>query len=183
MKISDPSTVAAAVRAWHHGRYRATRSDRARQILTEIMPNLLVAFGKTTEPDAAFIRFDRCLAEQQGGVRLLSVFQANPDLLDLVAEIMGDAPRLADHLARNPALLDYVRVALQHESREQFRILFLDKKNQLIADEIMGHGTVDHAPVYPREVIKRSLELAASAIILVHNHPSGDPTPSQATST
>jgi len=106
--FSDPSAVATAVRAWHHGRYRATRSDRARQILTEVMPALLVAFGKTTQPDAAFLRFDRCLAEQPSGVQLLSVFQANPQLLDLVAEIMGDAPRLAEHLARNPALLDYV---------------------------------------------------------------------------
>lgn len=75
-------------------------------------------------------------------------------------------------------LLDYVKVALAHEPREQFRVLFLDKKNQLVADEVMNHGTVDHAPVYPREVVRRALELSASAIILVHNHPSGDPTPS-----
>ena len=66
------------------------------------------------------------------------------------------------------------------ESREQFRILFLDKKNALIADEVQQTGTVDHTPVYPREVVKRALELAATAIILVHNHPSGDPTPSRA---
>jgi DNA repair protein RadC len=78
------------------------------------------------------------------------------------------------------ALLAYVRTALAHEPREQFRVLFLDKKNQLIADETMNEGTVDHAPVYPREVARRALELAASAIILVHNHPSGDPTPSAA---
>ncbi|MNL52664.1 hypothetical protein D3C87_1758580 [compost metagenome] len=66
------------------------------------------------------------------------------------------------------------------ESIEQFRILFLDKKNRLIADEVQQTGTVDHTPVYPREVIKRSLELSATALILVHNHPSGDPTPSSA---
>jgi DNA repair protein RadC len=78
------------------------------------------------------------------------------------------------------ALLAYVRQAMAHEAREQFRVLFLDKKNQLIADEVMNHGTVDHAPVYPREVARRSLELSASAVILVHNHPSGDPTPSAA---
>ena len=78
------------------------------------------------------------------------------------------------------ALLDYVRIALANEPREQFRVLFLDKKNQLIADETLHHGTVDHAPVYPREVMRRALELSASAIILVHNHPSGDPTPSKA---
>ena len=78
------------------------------------------------------------------------------------------------------ALLAYTKAALAHAPREQFRVLFLDKKNQLIADETMNEGTVDHAPVYPREVARRALELSASAIILVHNHPSGDPTPSAA---
>lgn len=78
------------------------------------------------------------------------------------------------------ALQDYVRQELQHEKREQFRVLFLDRKNQLIEDEIMGRGTVDHAPVYPREIARRALELHASSLILVHNHPSGDPTPSRA---
>lgn len=78
------------------------------------------------------------------------------------------------------ALLAYVRSKLQHEPREQFRVLFLDRKNQLICDELMGQGTVDHAPVYPREIARRALELSASALILVHNHPSGDPTPSRA---
>ncbi|MBR2692209.1 MAG: DNA repair protein RadC [Aquamicrobium sp.] len=77
-------------------------------------------------------------------------------------------------------LLDYCRAAMAFESREQFRILFLDKKNMLIADEVQQTGTVDHTPVYPREVMKRALELSATAIILVHNHPSGDPTPSRA---
>ena len=78
------------------------------------------------------------------------------------------------------ALLAYTRVAMAHEAREQFRVLFLDKKNQLIADQVMNQGTVDHAPVYPREVMRRALELSASAVILAHNHPSGDPTPSAA---
>ncbi len=78
------------------------------------------------------------------------------------------------------ALLSYVRVALANEPREQFRVLFLDRKNQLIADEVMNRGTVDHAPVYPREVVRRALELSSSSIIPVHNHPSGDPTPSAA---
>lgn len=77
-------------------------------------------------------------------------------------------------------VLEYVRVAQAFEEREQFRILFLDKKNRLIADEVQGKGTVDHTPVYVREVIKRALELSSTAIILVHNHPSGDPTPSRA---
>ena len=78
------------------------------------------------------------------------------------------------------ALMDYCKTAMAHRDTEQFRILFLDRKNVLIADEEQAKGTVDHVPVYPREVVKRALELNASALILVHNHPSGDPTPSQA---
>jgi len=78
------------------------------------------------------------------------------------------------------AVLDYCRAAMAFADKEQFRILFLDKRNQLIADEIQQVGTVDHTPVYPREVVKRALELSATAVILVHNHPSGDPTPSRA---
>ena len=78
------------------------------------------------------------------------------------------------------ALIDYCHAQMAFNNVEQFRILFLDKKNRLIADEVQQTGTVDHAPVYPREVIKRSLELSATALILVHNHPSGDPTPSSA---
>ena len=77
-------------------------------------------------------------------------------------------------------VIDYCRAAMAFEPREQFRILFLDKKNALIADEVQQQGTIDHTPVYPREVVKRALELSATALILVHNHPSGDPTPSQA---
>lgn len=77
-------------------------------------------------------------------------------------------------------VIDYCRAAMAFEEREQFRILFLDKKNALIADEVQQTGTVDHTPVYPREVIRRALELSATAIVLVHNHPSGDPSPSRA---
>ncbi len=76
-------------------------------------------------------------------------------------------------------LLDYCRTAMAHRETEQFRVFFLDTKNVLIADEEQARGTVDHVPVYPREVVKRALELNASALILVHNHPSGDPTPSE----
>jgi DNA repair protein RadC len=78
------------------------------------------------------------------------------------------------------ALLDYCHTTMAHRETEQFRILYLDRKNVLIADEEQAKGTVDHVPVYPREVVKRALELNASALILVHNHPSGDPTPSEA---
>jgi len=78
------------------------------------------------------------------------------------------------------ALLDYCAAAMARGTREEFRVLFLDRKNILIADEVQSAGTIDHTPVYPREIVKRALELGASAMILVHNHPSGDPTPSRA---
>lgn len=93
---------------------------------------------------------------------------------------------LKSEIVNKPALsswnevLSYLKAAQAFEQCEQFRILFLDKKNCLIADEVQGRGTVDHTPVYVREVVKRALELSASALILVHNHPSGDPTPSRA---
>ncbi|MFV2092112.1 MAG: DNA repair protein RadC, partial [Hyphomicrobiales bacterium] len=85
-----------------------------------------------------------------------------------------------DALSSWDTLIDYCRVAMAQEEREQFRVFFLDKRNGLMADEVMQHGTVDHTPVYPREVVRRALELGATALILAHNHPSGDPTPSAA---
>lgn len=101
------------------------------------------------------------------------VFAASQRLLR--TEIAG-----REVLASWDKVLDYCKASMGFEMREQFRILFLDKKNSLIADEVQQTGTVDHTPVYPREVVKRALELASTAIILVHNHPSGDPTPSRA---
>lgn len=106
--------------------------------------------------------------------------------LDLKAIQAAGLSLAADGIRERPLLgswssvLQYCRVAMAHEDRELFRILFLDKKNKLIKDEVQQTGTVDHTPVYPREVARRALELAATAIILVHNHPSGDPTPSRA---
>lgn len=108
-----------------------------------------------------------------------------------VATQLGRLKVLAVRLARVEAshrpvvaswssLLAYARAALAHEPREQFRVLYLDKKNVLLRDELVAHGTIDHAPVYPREVVRRALEVSASSLILLHNHPSGDPTPSQA---
>ena len=78
------------------------------------------------------------------------------------------------------ALIDYCAAAMARSQREEFRVLFLDRRNVLIADEVQSTGTIDHTPVYPREIVKRALELGATAIILVHNHPSGDPAPSRA---
>jgi glutamate-ammonia-ligase adenylyltransferase len=106
--FKDGNSVAATVRAWHHGRYRAMRSERARQLLTEIKPALMAALTRTTDPDAAFHRLDSFLSRLPAGVQIFSLFHSHPELLDLVAEIMGDAPVLAEHLSRHPILLDGV---------------------------------------------------------------------------
>ncbi|HEY1795121.1 MAG TPA: bifunctional [glutamine synthetase] adenylyltransferase/[glutamine synthetase]-adenylyl-L-tyrosine phosphorylase [Stellaceae bacterium] len=106
--FADPPRVAATVRDWHHGRMRATRSERAREILTELVPELLRIFGATAAPDAALARFERFLSHLPAGVQLFSLFKQNPGLLTLVADIMAEAPRLADDLAGRPALLDAV---------------------------------------------------------------------------
>ncbi len=94
----------------------------------------------------------------------------------LLAEEVHDKPVLGN----SQSLTDYCRVAMGHGKKEQFRILYLNRKNMLIADEVQQEGTIDHTPVYPREVIKRALDLGATALILVHNHPSGDTQPSAA---
>ena len=108
MGFSNPEGISSAIRGWHHGRVRATRSTRARELLTELTPALLTALAATAEPDAAFHRFEGFLSELPAGVPLFSLFHANPSLLELVAEVMGDAPRLAENLARNTNLLDGV---------------------------------------------------------------------------
>jgi DNA repair protein RadC len=94
--------------------------------------------------------------------------------------MLQDKVKQAPVLSSGQAVLDYCRSSMAFADKEQFRILFLDKRNRLIADEVQQQGTVDHTPVYVREVVKRALELSSTAIILVHNHPSGDPTPSRA---
>jgi len=103
--------------------------------------------------------------------------------LKIIAALQGRVAksglRRRDVFSSWDKLIDYCQSVMAHETREQFRILFLDKKNGLIADEIQNRGTVDHTPVYPREVMKRALELASSNIILLHNHPSGNPDPSE----
>ena len=101
-------------------------------------------------------------------------------IIEASAHRMARARVLQRHVVSSwDALLDYCHTTMAHRETEQFRVLYLDRKNVLIADEEQAKGTVDHVPVYPREVAKRALELNASALILVHNHPSGDPTPSQ----
>ncbi|MBW7851238.1 MAG: bifunctional [glutamine synthetase] adenylyltransferase/[glutamine synthetase]-adenylyl-L-tyrosine phosphorylase [Rhodospirillales bacterium] len=108
MGFSNATGISSQIRGWHHGRIRATRSTRARELLTELTPVLLTALSKTANPDAAFMRFDEFLSHLPAGVPVFSLFYANPGLLDLVAEVMGDAPRLAEHLSRNPSMLDSV---------------------------------------------------------------------------
>ena len=102
-------------------------------------------------------------------------------IVEAAAHRLARARVLERHVLSSwDALLTYCRTAMAHAETEQFRVLYLDRQNVLIRDEVQGKGTVDHVPVYPREVLKRALALNASALILVHNHPSGDPTPSDA---
>ena len=109
----------------------------------------------------------------EAGVAALKLMQASA--LRVMQKEIASQPVLSSW----ERLTDYLTAAMGHERVEQFRVLFLDNRNKLIADEIQGHGTINHAPAYPREVIRRCLELHASAVILAHNHPSGEPTPSR----
>ena len=111
MGFINAQAVDSAIRGWHHGRYRAMRSARARELLTELTPVLLAALARTPEPDDAFLRFDRFLARLPAGVQLFSMFHSNSHLLSLVAEIIGNAPRLAEHLSGRPAILESVLTA------------------------------------------------------------------------
>ncbi len=119
--------------------------------------------------------------------RLMEVKGVGESVVQLLKVVEAAAHRSAKTQVINrpvlsswTALLDYCTAAMARVTNEEFRILFLDRKNVLIADEVQNRGTVDHTPVYPREIVKRALELSASSVILVHNHPSGDPTPSRA---
>jgi glutamate-ammonia-ligase adenylyltransferase len=106
MGFRDPAHISAAIRGWHHGRIRATRSARARELLTKLVPVLLPALAQTVDPDAAFAQFDRFVTNLPAGVQLFSLLLARPDLLALIATVVGSAPRLAQHLSRAPATLD-----------------------------------------------------------------------------
>ncbi|KAA5604802.1 bifunctional [glutamine synthetase] adenylyltransferase/[glutamine synthetase]-adenylyl-L-tyrosine phosphorylase [Roseospira marina] len=106
--FANPTGIASTIRGWHTARYRAMSSTRTRERLTELMPTLIRALARTVNPDAALLRFDSFLAHLPTGAQIMSLFLANPHVMTLVAEIMGDAPRLAEHLARNPRLLDAV---------------------------------------------------------------------------
>jgi DNA repair protein RadC len=146
-----------------------------RRDVKPLAKTLLAAFGSFSEVISAP---EARLAEVKGlgdaGITELKVVQA------AASRLVRGAVKKRPILSSWSTVLDYCRTAQAFADREQFRVLFLDKRNLLIADELQQIGTVDHTPVYPREVIKRALQLSATAIILVHNHPSGDPTPSRA---
>jgi DNA repair protein RadC len=206
--VSDGVAGAIAKQAKpHHAGHRERLRDRARTAGLHHLPDyeLLELFLFRSQPQgdvkpvakALLTRFGSLAAVLAASVEDLMTVRAEDSrgrakgvgaetALDLAA-LHEVSRRVAKEEANKrtvisswTALLAYVRLSLQHEPREQFRVLYLDKKNQLILDEIQNRGTVDHAPVYPREVVRRALELAASAMIIVHNHPSGDPTPSRA---
>ncbi len=146
-----------------------------RRDMKPIAKALLEKFGSFAEVIAAP---EKRLAEV-GGMGEASITELKI-VHAAASRLLRDEVRKRPVLSSWSAVLDYCRAAQAFADREAFRILFLDKRNQLIADEVQQTGTVDHTPVYPREVVKRALELSATAIILVHNHPSGDATPSRA---
>jgi len=135
--------------------------------------NLLEVFGDFSGVlGASPERLEEISGISQSVAREIKIIQASG--LYMMRQSLQDQPIISSWSALN----DYCRALLAHETREQFRVIFLDKKNRLIADEQQNQGTIDHTSVYPREVMRRALELGSSAVVLVHNHPSGDPTPS-----
>jgi DNA repair protein RadC len=200
--ISDVSQafVAAEVTepVLHHLGHRARLRDRFLNGGADALPDYemleLVLFAAIPRGDlkplakallARFGSFDEVVCAPRN--RLLEVKGVGDAVVAQLKVIEAAALRLSKTkllgkpaLSSWAALLDYVTAAMARNAQEEFRILFLDRKNALIADEVQGQGTIDHTPVYPREIVKRALELSAAAIILVHNHPSGDPTPSKA---
>ena len=146
-----------------------------RRDVKPLAKQLLETFGSFAEVIAAPIeRLKEVEGLGEAAITDLKIVQAAANRL-----LRGEVKK-RHVLSSWSSVLDYCRTAMAFESREHFRILFLDKGNHLIADEQQQTGTVDHTPVYPREVVKRALELSATAVILVHNHPSGDPSPSRA---
>jgi len=178
----------------HRGRLRARFRDAGSEAVSDYELLELVLFRAIPQRDvkplakdlvARFGSFAEVIAAPHP--RLLEVKGMGEAVITELKIVHAAAQRLTrGEMRKRPVLsswgsvLDYCRTAMAFAEKEQFRLLFLDKRNQLIADELQQTGTVDHTPVYPREVVKRALELSATALILVHNHPSGDPTPSRA---
>lgn len=188
---------AAAARPHYHG-HRERLRQRLREAGSAAVSDYelleLILFRAITRADvkplaktliATFGSFAEVLAAPEA--RLQDVDGVGEAVIAELKIVHAAASRMARSQIKGKTVLsswssvvDYCRTAQGFAEKEQFRILFLDKRNQLIADEVQQTGTVDHTPVYPREVVKRALELSATAVILVHNHPSGDPTPSHA---
>jgi DNA repair protein RadC len=146
-----------------------------RRDVKPLAKSLLEKFGSFAEVvSAPETRLREVKGIGEAAVAELKIVQA------AVSRFLRDKVKNKPVLSSWSSVLDYCRSAQAFADKEQFRVLFLDKRNQLIADEVQQEGTVDHTPVYPREVVKRALELSATAVILVHNHPGGDPTPSRA---
>src|SRR5215475_717712 len=146
-----------------------------RRDVKPLAKSLLEKFGSFAEVVAApEARLREVKGLGESGITELKIVQA------AASRFLRGAVKHRPALSSWSAVIDYCRTVQGFAEKEQFRVLFFDKRNQLIADEVQQTGTVDHTPVYPREVVKRALELSATAIILVHNHPSGDPTPSRA---
>lgn len=145
-----------------------------RRDVKPLAKNLLAEFGDFNRVISAPVaRLKQVQGVGETVVQELKIVEAAAHRL-AQAKVLG-----ADVISSWDALMEYCKISMAHRDTEQFRVFFLDRKNVLIADELQAQGTIDHVPVYPREVAKRALELNASAIILVHNHPSGDPTPSE----
>lgn len=185
--------TSAAQKAWATRRARAaTSSNVSGNAITlddsELLTTILSGFredaaqiaGSLIEEFGSFAEAVSAPVEHLARVTDAAVASHIAAIQSAVTRVLHGKVRSRPVLASWGAVLDYLRAAMAFEDREQFRILFLDKRNQLIADEVQQTGTIDHVSVYPREVVKRALELNATAIILTHNHPSGDPTPSRA---
>jgi DNA repair protein RadC len=189
-----PSATASAHQLGHRERLRERFLEGGANAMPDYELLELVLFAAIPRRDtkplaksliARFGSFAEVLAAPRA--RLLEVSGIGEVVVTQLKVVEAAALRLSQAkmlgrpaLSSWAALIDYCTAAMARSMQEEFRVLFLDRKNILIADEVQTKGTVDHAPVYPREIVKRALELGASAVILVHNHPSGDPTPSRA---
>ncbi|MDA0240512.1 MAG: bifunctional [glutamine synthetase] adenylyltransferase/[glutamine synthetase]-adenylyl-L-tyrosine phosphorylase [Proteobacteria bacterium] len=134
--FKSPKVISATVRRWHRGQYHALRSDRTRQLLTELMPAFLTAFGSMPNSDFAFSKFDEALSRLPAGIQLFAMFHAKPELLALVAQVMGTAPRLAEHLGQNPALLESILESDPTEALPSLETLTADCRTALSRAEI-----------------------------------------------
>jgi DNA repair protein RadC len=195
---SPDAEPGSSVEAPHYVGHRSRLRDRLLTGDADALPDYelleLVLFGANARGDvkplakkllARFGSFAGVLTADPA--QLAAVEGVGPVAIATLKTIQAAARRLAREQARTApvlagwqAVLDYCRIAMAHEPIEQVRLLFLDRKNHLIGDEVVQRGTIDHTPLYPRDVVKRALEVGATALILVHNHPTGDPTPSKA---